>query len=356
MQLLELLYEREFKNLSIIPRKLSIVEDDKLIICGARGSGKSYLIYDYLQFESFGSYLYIDFSDFRVEGITKQDLEKFCDEKKITTLVLENFDFSFTPPTVLKTIITTTSYKELDGFVTKVLYPLDFEEFISFDKKFVNEQITFNYFSTRGTYPYVVTSKKEDFEKNFQQMLKALYQDSFEFQLLKILSLKQGSLITLLGLFNELKQSFKLSKDRFYAMIKKFQDEYTIFLVPKYEKKSHSKKLYMIDFAIRGVVSFDKDFKKRFENIVFLELLKRGEEIYYSDRVDFVIPQKKLAITSMLFLPEGLLENKIDILLPSIKELGLKKLQVITLDPEFKYEKDGIECEVLPFWSFALGG
>jgi len=355
MQLLELLYEREFKNLSIVPRKLSISEDDKLIICGARGSGKSYLIYDYLQFESFGSYLYIDFSDFRVEGIVKEDLEKFCDEKKITTLVLENFDFSFTPPQVLKTIITTTAYHDKDGFVTKTLYPLDFEEFISFDKKFVSEQVAFNYFSTRGTYPFVVTSKREDFEKNFQQMLRAFYHDKTEFEILKNLSLKQGSLVTLLGLFNELKSSLKLSKDRFYAIIKKFQDENTLFLIEKYEKKSHKKKLFMIDFAIRGVVSYEKDFIKRFENIVFLELLKRGEEVYYGERVDFILPEKKVAVSSMLFLPEGLLRNKIEMLIPTIKELGLKKLQILTLEPEFSFEKDGVECEAMTFWSFALG-
>jgi len=356
MQLLELLYEREFKNLSIIPRKLSIVEEDKVIICGARGSGKSYLIYDYLQFESYGSYLYIDFSDFRVEGITKEDLEKFIEEKNITTLVLENFDFSFTPPTVLKTIITTVKRVELEGFVTKVLYPLDFEEFISFDKKFVSEQVTFNYFSTRGTYPYVVTSKKENFEKNFQLMLKSFYHDELEFELLKELSLKQGSFITLLGLYKELKKRYKISKDKFYALVKKMQDEYSIFLVSKYSSNSHSKKIYMIDFTIRSIVSYEKDFIKRFENIVFLELIKKGEEVFYEDTVDFVLPRKKIAVSCMLFLPEGLLRNKIERLLPKLKDLDIKKLRIITLDAEFVLKNDEIECEVLPFWSFALEG
>ena len=356
MQLLELLYQREFKNISAVPRKLSIVEDDKIILCGARGSGKSYLIYDYLQFESYGSYLYIDFSDFRVAGITKENLERFIEEKKITTLVLENFDFSFTPPTVLKTIITTTKYISLDGFVTKVLYPLDFEEFISFDKKFVSEQNTFNYFSIRGTYPLIVTSAKESYEKNFQLMLKSFYQDSLEFELVKELSLKQGSLITLLGLYKELKQKYKISKDKFYSLIKKLQEEYTIFLVPKFSSNSHFKKIYMIDFAIRGIVSYEKDFIKRFENIVFLELLKRGEEVYYDDMIEFILPQKKSAISCILFLPEGLLRGRIDRLLPKLKELGLNKLRILTLDAEFSFKKDGIECEVMPFWSFALGG
>jgi predicted AAA+ superfamily ATPase len=355
LQLLELLYEKEFKNIPAIPRKLSIVEDDKIILCGTRGAGKSWLIYDYLQFEAFGSYLYIDFQDFRVSGITKEKLEKFINEKKITTLVLENFDFSFSPPTTLKTIITTTKKVFLDGYVTKVLYPLDFEEFISFDKKFISEQNTFNYFTIRGTYPFVVTSSKNSFEKNFQMMLKSFYHDRLEFELLKKLSLKQGSLITLLGLFKEIKEKEKISKDKFYALMEKLQDEMVIFLIPKYGVNSHKKKIYMIDFAIRGVISHGKDFVKRYENIIFLELLKRGEEIYYSDRVEFILPKKSLAILPVLFLPEGLLKNRLKLLIPSLKKMGIKKLQAITLDPEFSFKEDGVECEALTFWSFALG-
>jgi len=353
MQLLELLYQKEFKSIPIIPRKLSIAEDDKIILCGTRGAGKSYLIYDYLQFEAYGSYLYIDFSDFRVGQISKKDLEDFIEEKKITTLVLENFDFSFDVPYVLKTILTTTKKVYKEGFKTKVLYPLDFEEFISFDKKFVSEQNTFNYFSTKGTYPFIATSPRESFEKNFQMMLNSFFSD-VEFELVKKLSLKQGSLVTLLGLYKEFKDDLKISKDRFYLLMKKLQDEMVIFLISKYKTNSHTKKLYMVDFAIRGMLSYEKDFIKRFENIIFLELLKRDEEIFYSDTIEFILPKKSLAVTAIPFLPQGLLENKIKMLIPTIKKMNLKKIQVITLEPEFSYKEDGIECEVMTFWSFAL--
>jgi len=355
LQLLELLYEKEFKNLPIIPRKLSIAQDDHIILCGTRGAGKSWLIYDYLQFEAYGSYLYIDFLDFRVKDITKEKLERFIEEKNITTLVLENFDFNFTPPKVLKTIITTTKKIKLKGFVTKVLYPLDFEEFISFDKKFVSEQNTFNYYTIKGTYPFVVTSQKENFEKNFQLMLNSFFKDELEFFLFKKLSLKQGHLITLLKLYKEIKEQTKISKDKFYTLIQKLQDEMSIFLISKYKKNSHNKKLYLIDFAIRGIVSYEKDFLKRYENIIFLELLKKDEEIYYHDRLEFILPKKSLAIIPVLFLPEGLLKNKMQLLIPIVKELGLQKLQAITLDPEFTFEESGITCEALTFWSFALG-
>jgi predicted AAA+ superfamily ATPase len=138
--------------------------------------------------------------------------------------------------------------------------------------------------------------------------------------------------------------------------MQKLQDEMMVYLLPKYQKNSHKKKLFMIDFAIRGIVSFEKDFKKRLDSIIFLELLKKGKEIYYGDRVDFILPENSLAVTAIPFLPEGLLRNKIKLIIPHIKDANLKKLQVITLDAEFNFQEDGVECEVMTFWSFALGG
>ena len=355
MQLLELLYQKEFKNIPFISRKLSIAEDSKVILCGTSGSGKTFLVYDYLQFESYGSYLYIDFDDFRVSGITKDKLEKFCDEKKITTLVLENFDFAFEPPDVLKLIITSKKKLYHDGYVTKILYPLDFEEFTSFEKKFISEQVSFNNFSRKGTYPHIALSSEESFEKNFNLMLKATFRDELEFFIVRYLSKKQGSIVTLLGLFKELKEQVKISKDKFYAVMKNLENQLFIFFVPKYGVSSYSKKLYLVDFAIRGIVSYEKDFLKRFENIVFLELLKRDEKIFYHDRIDFVLPEKSTAITTILFLPKQMIEQKINLLLPIIKSLGLIKLKVITLESEFEFERDGITCEVLTFWSFVFG-
>ena len=95
MQLLELLYEREFKKLNLHRRKLSLYDEDNIILCGAKQSGKSFLVYDYLANEAYGSYLYIDFADFRVSGIGKDELEEFVEKKRITTLVLDNFDLAF---------------------------------------------------------------------------------------------------------------------------------------------------------------------------------------------------------------------------------------------------------------------
>jgi len=352
--LLELLYEREFKKIKFFPRKLSLYDSSKILLCGPRGSGKTMLLHDYLADEAFGSYLYIDFYDFRVKGISKEELESFIETKKITTLVLDNFDFSFSPPNTLKTIITSSKIAHLDGFTTKFLYPLDFEEFLSFEKRFLSEQISFNNFSLIGTFPFVAVRGRDFYEHSFRLFLNSIFDDETKFFIFKKLSLKQGSTITLLSLYNEIKQEIKISKDKFYQVIKDFEESMLIFFLSKYQKNSHYKKIYMIDFAIRGIISYEKDFNKRLENMIFTELLKRGEKLHYHDNFDFILKEKSSAIVSIPFLPEGLLKNKLKFLTHHAKKLNIFNVKVITLDPQFTFENNGVKFEVVSFWSFAI--
>ena len=356
MQLLELLYEREFKKLTLFKRKLSLYEDDKILLCGPKQSGKSFLVYDYLSNEAYGSYLYIDFSDFRVEGITKEKLEEFIEKKNITTLVLDNFDFSFTPPNVLKTIVISTKKESLEGFRTKILFPLDFEEFMLFEKKFISEQISFNNFSLIGSYPFVAVGAKEEFEHRYRLLLKSIVSDEVEFFILKTLALKQATKVSKLGLFKEIKEQIKISKDRFYEVLDRFCDEFLVSFVKKYEKNSHSHKVFVIDFATRGVLSYEKDFIKRLESIVYLELFKREEKVFYSDSFDLVVPNKEQAISITPFLPDGMLKNKLNMMVVHALRLGLKKITLITLEPSFSYTNAGVVCEAVPFWEFASRG
>ncbi len=353
MDILEILYAKEFKKVAYNVRKVTI-NSKKTLLLGPRGSGKSMLIHDYLSQKDKGSYLYIDFNDFRLQGI---DIEKylkgFLKKHNISTLVFENFDFSFEIPPSLESIVTTDRECSIDGFDTLTLFPLDFEEFISFDKRELNIEATFNSFAIKGTFPAMQKVSKENFVSTYQEFLNKLVKDRVEMTLLQLLSLKQGAVVSIYGLFLEAKRRQKISKDRFYNFIKRVQDEYIIFLVEKFEHKKSPKKLYLIDFSIRGVLNFEKDFIKRFENILFLELVKRKKSIYYTDIIDFYIPSEKKAILPMPFLPQNIIVDRLNRLKSHFKLLEVKTVQIVTLEANIEYEDDGILYEILPFWSFA---
>ena len=136
MQTLQAFYETHYKNNLFFDRKI-IIEHKKTILYGPRKSGKSHLIIDHIGHYEKGSYLYIDFSDDRVEPhLVAENLPLFIQKNRIKLLVIEHFNFSFELP-IVDEILLTTSYSshELEGYEKLTLYPLDFEEFISFDKK-----------------------------------------------------------------------------------------------------------------------------------------------------------------------------------------------------------------------------
>jgi hypothetical protein len=354
MNQLEFLYEQDLKKSNFLPRKRKI-SAKKTIICGAKKSGKSYIIFDALHKRDKKKFLYIDFLDFRVDKESvMQNLSTFIDEKKITLLVLENFDFSYQVPDCEEVIISTVAYKELDNFESITVFPLDFEEFIAFDRHKLDPQNIFNYYSSIGTYPQIVLSEKTNIGKNFQNLIQLISSSDLEFQLIKAYALSQGVMISSFQIFQQLKKEHKISKDKFYTLTKKLQDEKIIFFLQKYQKPKANKKIFLIDFAIKSVLTFHKYFNTRFENIIFLELIKTDEEIFYTDFINFYLPKKDIAIITSLFVPQAILKTKLLRMQKHLHEHQIKKVEIITLNIEHSFEENGIFYEILPFWDWAL--
>ncbi len=351
--LLEILYATEFKKPSFFPRKFSFTHPKTLLV-GPKKSGKSTIIFDHLSSLKKGTFLYIDFSDLRLSQAIIFGLPAFLEEHRINLLVLENFDFSFKIPLCNEVIITTTTARALEGFVTQTLYPLDFEEFIAFEKRQLNTQSIFNDYATWGTYPAVILSSKENFTKLFQDHIRLMCDSPLEFTILRHYALSQGMIVSSYALFQEIKVFHKISKDKFYAITKKLQDEKMLFLVQKYNAPRADKKVYLIDFAIKSVLTFDKDFIKRFENIIFLELIKHAEEVYFTDFIDFFVPKERKAVIAMPFTPLSLIKNKIERIAKELYQHKIEKIEVITLEAEESGEYGNIPFEILPFWSWAL--
>ena len=351
--LLEILYATEFKKPSFYPRKFSFSEAKTLLV-GPKKSGKSTLIFDYLSTKKKGSFLYIDFADLRLSQAIIFGLPAFIEHHDITLLVLENFDFSFKIPDCQEVIITTCAHKTLEGFSTQVLYPLDFEEFIAFAKKGSDAETIFGHFANVGTFPAMLEVSKFAFVQSFQHLLTSYYHAPVELEILKTYTLRQSTLVSVYAMFNLVKKHHKISKDKFYAYTAKLLNEEVIFMVEKYGQKSTQKKLYMIDFAMRGVLSFEKDFIRRFENMIFLELYKRGMEVNYTDVIDFYLPQKDTAIFSLPFVPRETIGKRLQKAYGEFEKLGIRQVQVITMGLEDEMYTGDIAVELLPFWNWAV--
>lgn len=355
MQTLQAFYEIPYKNSLFFDRKV-IIEHKKTILYGPRKSGKSHLIIDHISHYEKGSYLYIDFLDDRViPHLVAENLPVFVQKNRIKLLVIEHFDFSFELPNVDEILLTTSSSThKLEGYETLTLYPLDFEEFISFDKKHSNIEHLFNLYTNHGTFPQIVQSVELDYQKQMQNLLHLILSDATTFLIYKRFCELQSTKVSLFQIYNYLKAFTKISKDKLYAITSELVNQKLLFFVEKYNQPTSAKKVYPIDFALKDALTFKKDFLKRFENMVFLELVKRGKTIYYEEGIDFFIPDESLAVLCVGFATTEAIEMKLQKLLPTFWALHIKRIEVVTLSSESAKDIEGFSFSIAPFWEWAL--
>ncbi len=352
MEILENLYDIKHKNNHYFDRKLFITSK-KTLINGVKKSGKTSLIIDYLSNFAQDEILYIDLNDTRVDkkSIAK-NLKKFVESKPIKILVIENFDNSFEVPQTEEIIL--TCKENIDGFEILTLYPLDFEEFISFDQRHSNVEHIFQLFANMGSFPQIILNSSNSVHWSMQEMLHIMISDPTEFEIFKKFSEAQSSKISLFQIYNQLKSSIKISKDSLYKKVKKLENEKMLFLIEKYGSPKSSKKLFLIDFALKNALTFKKEFLKRFENMVFLELMKKGHKIYYSDNIDLYIPKSHYGVLCIPFLPQEMIKLRLQKILLHVKELNIKKIDIVTVGNEGEFWLKNIKCSIIPFWDWAL--
>ncbi|NCD11907.1 MAG: ATP-binding protein [Epsilonproteobacteria bacterium] len=355
MKTLQLLYEMSYKNNFFIDRKINF-EHAKIILHGPRKSGKTHIVIDHLSRYDSKEYLYIDLEDERIEKADVIEyLESFVRQNVLQLLVIEGFDFSFKLPPVPNIILSTPSTcKTLEGFHNYTLYPLDFEEFLAFDKKHSNIEHIFNLYTNYGTFPQHIQRGESVDAKTIQEMLALMLKDPTRFLIYKRFCELQGSKISLFQIYNYLKGFTKISKDKLYAITSELVDEKLLFFVEKFNQPNANKKVFLLDFTFKDALSFKKDFLRRFENMVFLELIKRDKKIFYEEGIDFYLPEESLAILCVGFATTEAIEMRLQKLLPTFWSLHVKKVEVVTLSSESAKDIEGLSFSIFPFWEWAL--
>jgi predicted AAA+ superfamily ATPase len=132
-------------------------------------------------------------------------------------------------------------------------------------------------------------------------------------------------------------------------------------------KEIHTKikKIYTIDNGFINTVGFSssQDIGKLYENLVFVELKRRGYDVYYyknknGREIDFIVKENKNikeAIQVCFNVEDELtLKREISSLIYGLKELGLKRGLIITSDMEEEKNIKGYEIEFIPLWKWLL--
>ncbi len=126
-----------------------------------------------------------------------------------------------------------------------------------------------------------------------------------------------------------------------------------------------NKKIYCIDTGLRNTVSFrfSQDIGRLAENLVFIELKRRGEDVYYwkskgGKEIDFLVKRgtdvKQLIQVCWNVENEKTKKREVKSLLKAMDEFGLKEGVIITEDYEGEEKINGKSIRYLPLWYWLL--
>ena len=322
-------------------------------INGITQSGKTKLVKNFLLGLKKTSYLYIDCSDIRIViDSLNNSLAKFCNFNKIVTLVLDNYTTEIKIPNISKLIICSQMHHNLPFLETIWLYPLDYEEFLAYEYKY--DSTALNHFFQLGGFASMHQILSDERNIYIQKILKHALND-VEFDILVLCAKMMAQKLSPFSIYERLKQSRKISKDKLYISFGSLVQMRYIHLLAKYEHPKATKKVYLCDISLKSALSQDKNFSRLFENMVYLELIKSCTPCFYDDGVDFYIPSRDEIILCKPFGDERSLFKKMQLLEAFIFSYKVKKVTTITMNTEGSLSHPLSKVEMLPFDIWALG-
>jgi len=259
-------------------------------------------------------------------------------------------------------------------FLSLKKYPLDKESFYLREKRVAIKKL-FKEYLRLGSFPEVL--KIGDATLLEQYCKDIIYRDIIaRYSIRNIKEIKELTLFLASNIGTV--QSYKNLRDmigvKSLNTIKNYLEILqSVFLFFRLELFSYSvkkqiynpSKIYSIDQALSNSIAFkfSQNLGHIYENIVFVELLRRGFEIYYwkskKDReVDFLVKRglkiEKAIQVSIRLTDRKTQKREIQGLLNASEELKVKDLVIITEDEEGEQTIGKSKIKIIPLWKYLL--
>ena len=350
--LLEEFYKTDLSVEKFHFRKV-FIEEKSYQINGITHSGKSKLVKNYLLGLKKSSYLYINCNDVRIDfAMLNATLNSFCNKNRIDVLVLDNYKEEIKFPNVGQLIITCEVHYPIDILQTLQLYPLDYEEFLAYEHKYDSSAL--NHFFQLGGFAHMHKVSADERNLTIQKMLQSAL-DDVAFDIIKLCAKYMSQKLSAFTIYERLKRSRKISKDKLYKSFEKLVATNYIHLLEKFEHTRATKKIYLCDTSLKSALTIEKNFANFFENMVFLELLKSKTECYYDDGIDFYLPKSNEIILCKPLVDERRLFKKLESIEAFIFTHSIEKVTAISMNKEGSLSHPLATVEILPFDIWALG-
>jgi len=395
----------DFVERTLFCRVADALGDNRVIIlAGIRRCGKSTLLLQLMQSRT--AYCYVNFEDERLLSFRAEDFSVldevlievygpsgtyFFDEvqnvEKFETFVRRLQDSG------KKVVITGSNASLLSKeFGTRLtgryklfdVYPFSFSEFLRFRKIAVCRESLYvaeekvNLIRAFGQY-VESGGMPEYLRNNDPEYLKTLYDNILYRDIIARYSIRRqrlvrelvgilASTVTLPFTYNSLKKSLGLMNAiTVKEYISYLSGAYLFFELLRFDNSVKKqlgapRKIYCIDTAlcVQNGFSLSPDRGRLLENIVFIELKRRGSEIFYFAKgreCDFVLKDQKKMTAAIQVCYEFTAENRereIDGLLEAMKEFGLDRGLILTSDQEDELKVEGKTLVLKPVWKWLL--
>ena len=264
------------------------------------------------------------------------------------------------------------------------IYPFSFKEFLKISNFKLNKdsfyltkekskiKSLFNeYFSDGGMPEYIQYNKKEIIQQVYEDILLKDIFVRYNLDNDKQLRLLTKYLLTNVGVlfsYNSLKKLLGFgSVNTVMKYISYLENAYLLFELEKYEfslKKQiqQNKKIYAIDVSFINLISFkfSENKGRLLENLVFIELKRRGKEIYYhraKKECDFLIKQGLDIVDAIQVcynLDEDNKKREFSGLIEACKIYNLKECLLLTYDYEDELILEDVKIVIKPVWKWLL--
>ena len=359
-----------------------------IIISGIRRCGKSTLLKQLIGKQK--SFCYLNFEDFRIFGFGIEDFAKLDSlvQKKPDAWFFDEIQSVSHWERFIRTLsdrksmvcITASNAsllsKELGTKLTGrhlryELFPFSYGEFLRFrDEK--PGLASFNNYFLSGGFP-------EFLESGNPQIHQELFNDIITRDIIVRYGLKDEKIVKEIALylitnigkefsFTRLTQLHGVSsKNTVISLIGYLEDSYLLFPVSRFDyslrKQTHNpKKIYAIDtgFINANSVSFSRDDGRLLENIVFIELKRRGSEVWYfrqKTECDFITRNNGAGLSAFQVCYELTPDNQqreVAGLLEALDYLKTDTGIILTLNQEDSLSIEGKQIRIMPVWKWIM--
>ncbi len=271
--------------------------------------------------------------------------------------------------------------------LTYRVFPFSFREYVLFKGIKLNKYFSssekskiinlFKKYLFNGGYPEQIIHNKEK-EKILSNIYETtLFKDVIERENIRNIPVIKQLVRALISskefsvnkFYNYLKSlNLKVSKNSLYNYVSYLEDAFFVFLLKKFDlsyKKAEQSlpKVYLIDNGILDINGID-DKGRLLENLIFLELNRKGKDISYyqnsyHEEVDFVLKKGKKVeeLIQVCYNPENFAtkEREFRILVKASEEFNCDNLTLISMDKEGEERYKNKKIKFVSAWKWCLG-